>query len=396
MPSGLDSTRGTQIHKTMAMYLSHCARKGVGVDLDAFDQFSRGAGSQAAKILIGLRDGFVVDHDHLLATEVKMSLDEFFHPTEVADEIEDIAVDSGLEPAYEGTLDGLSVFRSEYRILIDDFKSHVRPFEPSDKPQGKQYALFVFQHFSWVQTVTFRLIFVRYKNLTREITYTREQLPELIDSVRSARARQQMLHDDYEAERDIEAIPGPHCQYCPLLANRECPIAEMNYEMQLTPEDRLKFNIWYGIFSRVNNTVLKDVINATGRAVVLRDYNGKIYKYGPVEKESKVYPLFRKSAGGGLLRDHAGNPILPIIDLLLDHIYVNPDDTEWITKLVISGTKLESALKAKSRVDIHQSISDTADTITKVAMKLSKPLDSLPEDDDDDDERDDLDDGDEF
>lgn len=383
MPSGMDSARGTEIHKTMAAYLSHCARKSIGSDLEAFDHFSRGAGPQAAKILVGLRDGFVVDHEHLLATEIKMALDEFFHPTSVAEELQGIATDSGLESAYEGTLDGIYVFREEQRIQIDDFKSHVRPFEPEEKPQSKEYALFIFQHFPWVKIVVFRLIFVRYRNLTREVAYTRDNIPALIDAVRSARARQQMLHDDYDAGRDIDAIPGAHCPYCPLLANRECPIAEFNYEMQLTMIDRLKYAIWYSAFSRVNNQVLKDHTNATGRKVVLKDYNGKVYIYGPVEKESHAYPLFKASPQGGLLRDHHGHPILPIIDLLLEHVNMNPDDVDWLLKLVISATKLESALGAKKRVIIHQAVTDTADAVTKVSLKISKPLDSLPEDDED-------------
>lgn len=100
VPGGLDAARGTEIHKTMAAYLSHCARKQVGMDLDAFEQFSRGAGPQAHKILSGLRDGYVVDHEHLFATEIGMALDEHFQPTDVATEVEGISGDSGLPAVY--------------------------------------------------------------------------------------------------------------------------------------------------------------------------------------------------------------------------------------------------------------------------------------------------------
>jgi hypothetical protein len=72
---------------------------------------------------------------------------------------------------------------------------------------------------------------------------------------------------------------------------------------------------------------------------------------------------------------------MPIIDQIEDYAFGNPGDTEWIGKLVISGTKLNSALGAKKRSFLDQSISDTADTVTKVKMKVSKPLDSLPTDD---------------
>ncbi len=392
-PSGIDSARGTEVHRTMALYLSHCTQKQVPSDLEAFDQFSRGAGPQAAKILTGLRDSFTVDYEHLLATEVQMFLDEDFRPTNISPELGETAHDSGKPAAYEGTLDGLYLFPQEVTIQNDDFKSHVRPFDPEDKPQGKQYAVFIFQHFPWVMKVRFRLIFVRYRNLVREVTYDRSDLPVLIDALRSARARQMVLHENHAAGADIEAIPGAQCQYCPLLANRSCPIAEFNYEMQLTPEDRVKFLLWYSAFNRVNSGVLKDYVNASGRNVILRDYNGKIYKYGPVESESKTYPLFKQSAQGGIVRDHHGTPILPIIDLLLDYIASAPDDTEWLPKLSISGTKLNSYLKAKSRVNIHQSITDEANKITKVSLKVSKPLDVLEEEDDEQDDDNEFDDG---
>ena len=41
-PGGLEAARGTEIHEAMASYLSHCARKSIGMDLDAFEIFSLG------------------------------------------------------------------------------------------------------------------------------------------------------------------------------------------------------------------------------------------------------------------------------------------------------------------------------------------------------------------
>jgi PD-(D/E)XK nuclease superfamily len=394
-PSGLDAARGTEIHKTMAAYLSHCARKQVGMDLDAFEIFSRGAGPQAYKILSGLRDGYVVDFAHLFATEISMALDENFQPTDVSNELGGVSVDTGLPAAYQGTLDGLYVFREENKILIDDFKSHARPFDPDDKPQGKQYSLFVFQHFSWVEEVVFRLTFVRYKNLSRSVTYTRKQVPVLIEALRAARARQETLHVKYDAGEEIEAISGAGCVYCPLLSNRECPIAEWNPQSQLTPEDRLKYLLWYSAFSKINSKTLRDYVDGTGKKVILKDYMGRAYVFGPVESESKVYPLFEATATG-IATDKQGNPLMPIVSLLLDTTLVPPDDREWLSKLVISSTKIESALKAKKRVLAHHAITDAAEKVTKAPLKVSKPLDALPPEDEEEDGDGDWEDNDEF
>ena len=60
----------------------------------------------------------------------------------------------------------------------------------------------------------------------------------------------------------------------------------------------------------------------------------------------------------------------------------NEEDRVWLGKLTISSTKLESYLKANKRVYLHQAVSDTAEKVTKVRLKVSKPLDAvdLPED----------------
>lgn len=380
----MEGARGSEIHATTAAIVSHCARKQVPMDLDAFEQFSRGAGPQAYKILAGLRDGFAVDWEHLFATELGMALDEHFQPTDIAPEVEGIALDSGLPSAYQGTLDAVYIFREESHILIDDYKSHAKPFDPEDKPQSKEYALFIFQHFPWVQRVTFRLVFVRYKKLTRTVTYTREQLPVLIEVLKAARARQEMLHAKFEAGEEIEAIPGAHCTYCPLLSDRTCPIAEYNPQMQLTPEERLKFNLWYSAFSRVNNAALKDHVQGTGKSVVLRDYNNRAYVYGPTSTEADILPLFQATAEG-IATDTAGNPVMPIVSLLMDYAHSTPDDTAWMAKATISSSSISSALKTKKRVNIHQAIQDTAEKVTKVKLKVSKPLDAVPDDVEDED-----------
>ncbi len=390
-PGGLESARGTQVHRTLAQYAAWCAHKGVAMDLDAFDRMSKGAGPVAARILSGMRESYSVDHQHLLATELSMSLDENLDPTDASPVVEGESGDSGLPAAFQGTLDALLAFRVELRIQIDDAKSHPRPFDPAETLQGEMYSLLVFKHFPWVEEVKFRLVFVRYRDLSREVVYTREDVPKLIETVKAARARQLMIHEDYEAGREIEAIPGAHCCYCSLLSNRGCPISEFNPQMQLSPEDRLRFHLWYAAFSTVNNKALKEHIQGTGRNVVLKDYNGKAYSYGPVESTSSIFPLFRKTENG-IAMDAQGNPDMPIVSLLLDYAHATPDDAAFLGNLVISSTKLNSYLGTKKRAMLDQAVTDSADKITKATLKVSKPLDSIedePEEDggwDEDDE----------
>jgi hypothetical protein len=403
----MESARGNQVHKAGAAYAAWCAHKGVAMDLEAFDQFAQGAGPAAAKILVGMRESFQIDFAHLLATEVPMSLDENFQPTDVAMSIESESGDSGLPPVYSGILDTLYLIREEAEIDIDDLKTHPRPYDPSDPDkslQGKMYALFAFQHFLWAMKVKFRLIFVRYKNLVREVTYTREDVPMLIESVKAARSRQLMIHADYEAGREIEAMSGAQCIYCPLLSNRSCPIAEYNPQMQLTPSDRLRFNLWYSAFSKVNNKSLKEFVDGTGRNVIVKDYNGRAYSYGPVESESAVFPLFHKTENGIATKckmcyatfDYVPKdgkcpkcangvvaPIMPIVDLIEGYAHGNPDDTKWMGQLLISSTKLNSALGTKKRAFLDQACQDSADKVTKAPLKVSKPLDAVPDEEPD-------------
>jgi hypothetical protein len=366
------------------------------MDLNAFETFSHGAGPQAARILSGLRDGYVVDHEHLFATELSMSLDEQFQPTDVTPEIEGICGDSGLPPWYQGTLDGVYVFRQENKIIVDDFKSHARPFEPSETMQAKMYALLIYQHFTWVETVVFRLTFVRYKNMNRSVEYTRQDVPKLSEEVKAARERQKMIHVNFDNGAEIEVIAGAMCVYCPLLSNRGCPIAEWNPQAQFEPVDRLKFLLWYSAFSKVNSKTLREYVNGTGKRVVLKDYNGKVYVFGPVESESSVYPLFQATPTG-IATDPQGNPVMPIVGLLMDYVHSTPEDTTWMGKLVISSTKLNSYLGTKKRAFLDQACQDTADKVTKATLKVSKPLDECPDDEpEEDSEESNWEDSDEF
>ena len=408
-PGSLESARGNQIHETMARYTSWCAVKNTKADLPMFDKFAEGAGPTAARILSGIRDYLEIDYEHLLATELTMALDEKFRPTAVDERIEESVKDSEEPPAYMGTLDAIYLIREEQHILIPDYKSHARPFEPSDDDkalQGKMYSLFALLHFPWCQSVTFRLIFVRYSKLTREVTYERKDLPKLVEAVKAARDRQRSIHNDMATGKKLQAYSGSQCCYCPLLTDRSCPIASLNENAQATPEEWVRWDIWDREFSRANRKRMKDHIQKTGRAITVPDYNGKIYKFGPKEHESDVMPLFHGTSGSiafrctqcGNASDHAVEsskcpkcwslmrPIMPIVSLLEDYAVGNPGDTGWMGKITLSSSSITSYLKAKARAFLHQSIQDSSDKVTKVKMEVSKPLDEMPNDEPNDDE----------
>lgn len=401
-PGGPESARGTQFHRAMASYAAHCARKGVAMDPPAFDRFAEGVGPAAARILAGIRDSYEVEFKALLATELTLSLDSKMRPTAIPEVLAGVVEGSGEPAAYQGTLDAPYCFEDEKAFRIDDFKTHARPYDPSDDDkslQGKMYSLLVLLHFQWVQVVKFRLIFARYRNLHREVEYTREDVPRLIEAVKAARANQLSIHEDLAAGRTLEAFSGSQCLYCPKLSDRSCPIASWNEQMQLTPEDRVKWDLFYSAFSKVNRKALRDRVEGTGRAVVVRDYNGKAYSFGPESKESRTLPLFKKTAEGIAFRCTgcgaesprpvqdgrcpkcgAGmTPVMPIVSLFEDYANGNPDDVKWLGKAMISSSSVAQPLSTKGRAFLDQSVQDTAVMVPKVTMKTSKPLDTLPD-----------------
>jgi hypothetical protein len=79
---------------------------------------------------------------------------------------------------------------------------------------------------------------------------------------------------------------------------------------------------------------------------------------------------------------------MPVVDELVSYGEGNVKDTDWFGKLVISSTELNSKLGAKKRSFVDQLIQDKSDKVTKVKMKVSKPLDALPEEFDEDSDND--------
>lgn len=337
MPSGLQSARGTEIHKVMSLYVRHCWQRKVPADWEAFDRIALGVGVEAAEILDGMRDSYLVDFEHVYDTELKLAW-----------------------ASYEGTLDVL-LFPTPGKAEIKDYKSHPRPFDCEKTFQAKFYPLLVFLAFPEVEEVEFEYVFVRYSHCTRSVTYTRSDVPKLRQIAESARKRQREIHERYLLDEPNPAYPGRHCQYCPLLQSlTACPISEFNPQAQPSLEERARFAVWLGEVKKVNDQVLHDAVDATGQPVRFSDANGRVTEIGYNPHESFIFPA---------------------VDTMLainDYIEATPDDAEWVSKLVLGASKLKQYLKAKKRSFLHQHITDSvAVPVSKPKFEISHPVEQI-------------------
>ena len=337
-----------------------------------------------------MRDTFVVDWKHVLATEVRLRLDEALNPTKhemgmmasngsligeptllecyqmtpaVFFDSDSIAIEavasrkagavtparrgalaeavftalidifpgldySGLPAAHAGTLDVILINDDATECLIPDYKSHPRPFDP-DTYQSMLYPFMAFKHIPSLRKVIFRLVFVRYgADVIREVAWTRDQMPEMATQLRRARERQLAL----EAEGQGPALPGAHCQYCPKLSRPTlCSIADFNPQINETMEERLRFNVWASEMAKINRAVLKDAVDGSGRPITILDANGKRYEFGCHPTESQVFPLDET-----------------FIQLTRNQIAVSTDTWESM-KLRVSSTRVKGLMKAKKR-----------------------------------------------
>lgn len=347
LPGNLASWRGTEVHHVLALNAWHCKERQVPADWAYFDELTATVSNDAADVLLVQRDYMQVDYQHLVFTEVTLYLDENFQPV-----FED---EPGVVPAgavYKGTLDA-GYRLSEITFVIEDYKSHPQPFEP-DTMQALLYPLMVMQHKPELEAVTFRLRFVRYRNLTREITWTRADLPNMMAELHRARARQQSLHDayargDYDA---LPALPNPGCHYCPLLINGGCPVAEENPYKQ-APEDLLFELRWLDERRSHVRGILKAAEQAAGKAIVVADANGNEMSFGTGPSDSTEYPA--KEIVAKCSEWAAATNDWPLVDGLL-----------------IRSTSIKSKLKTKKRALLEQEIREQG--ITRTRTKTSTKL----------------------
>jgi hypothetical protein len=363
-PDSMQSDRGTEIHHILSEYVRHCVKAKVAVDFPVFDRMAAAAGPVAGPILDGMRDTFVVDWKHVLATETRLRLDNSLNPTitEVSEDGVDIdhtedamvGVDYSGEPAaHAGTLDVILINDDATECLIPDYKSHPRPFDP-DTYQSMLYPFMAFKHIPTLRKVIFRLVFVRYgAEVTREVAWTRDDMPEIAIQLRRARERQLAL----EVAGEGPALPGSHCQYCPKLSRPTlCSIAEFNPQINESMEERLRFNVWAAEQAKVNRQVLKDAVDASGRPIVITNANGEQITFGAKATESLVFPLDET-----------------FIKVTRNQIAVSTDTWESM-KLRVSSTKLKGLMKAKKREGYRAALENSvAEMEVKVKVGICKP-----------------------
>jgi PD-(D/E)XK nuclease superfamily len=345
-PPSLANYRGQEIHDVMAKYIRGCAEQRRPSWWPFFDQLARARGPEARQILRGLRNHYVVDFDHHLGAEQKLRLDHNFQP----------CGERGDTAAFEGTLDHLLGYVTQGKI--EDFKSHPAPFE-AKTPQAHLYPLLVLQHYPEFEQVTFELVFVRYRNCRRAVSWRRSDIPELIDYMQAFRERQVDLHARAD---DAEATPGAHCQYCPKLADVTCPVAEFNPHATHSPEERLRFNIWASQLKAQNNEVLRSYVNASDENVTITDGKGQRYEYGCWDHASTVYPLAK------------------VYHELLEWKRERGEDL--VPRMRVGATELKQMLKAKKRADLAERIGRHLVPVNTPRWGVKKPDGNVEGDDD--------------
>jgi len=334
------AARGIEIHKILAAYLSHLVGTRRATDLEAFDSLTKSASDDAREVLEKFRDNHAFDPEKILATELHIALDENFLPIEL--------LDGARTPDYEGTLD-LVMLDSLTEAEIDDWKSYYQIIDP-DTFQSKLYPLLLMCLNPTLERVRFVLEFVRY-GASRCVEYTRKDLSWLKELAERERARQRRLHEvGVAGAGDLNASPGRHCAWCPLLLNG-CPVAGTNPYGQMTAEERLRFAIWLREAERHNTNLLKELMVELG-PVHYHDANEAAYVADFVPTEKKSYP-YRDS-----------------ISILDQWFKAHPDESRLLDKLTISG--LSSALKAQKREELARKLASVVDVHVETELKIGR------------------------
>jgi hypothetical protein len=375
--------RGTDVHAIHAAYAEHCARKRVPADFVYLDSLCKAAGEEVAQIMETSRDSLSIDWANFFGAEISFGLDEDFHPTFSYDHdgarvfMNPVWGETSKrelkDACYCGIMDLVYILPGGKVAQIVDLKSHPRLF-PADTTQGKMYCLALMMHMPELQEVEFSLRFVRYANAVTTKKYFRSDVPDLMDNMRRARARQVAIHEKVANQETLRAHGGAHCTYCPCTLNPvayPCPIMKLNPNLNMRPEERLNWKLVYGAMAAVNDKVLHQLVDGSGLEIYSQDANGKVYKYGPKESTETTAPLFVQDGKGGFA--------MPILDALMDWANANPKDLilrkgsqPWFCNLRIGWSQLKSYLKANKREIIHNRIKDLVTVKTTVEYGITK------------------------
>ncbi len=356
-PDSIPSERGSEIHRIMSQYVDHCTRLKIASDWNHFNKIAAAAGPVAGPILDGIRDSYQVDWEHVYGTEITLALDEGFRPVDhhgtspLRANSEAFQTLSPEPAAYEGTLDAILISDDATRAKIVDYKSHPAVFE-ADTFQSVLYPFMLFKHLPKLESITFELVFVRYKNCTRALQWKRTDMPEMQATVSRARERQRITHENPD---EALALPCTVCTYCPLAKTLTCPIAEWNEHTALKPEDRLRWKVWLKRMTDFNNPILRAWAEVHG-PVSYKDGNGRIYEFGEMPVPETRYPLDRTS-----------------IQALEDYKTASGEDL-LNGRLNISSTKLKGLLKTQKRESLREIFEESIiETATKPKYAVRTP-----------------------
>lgn len=325
--------RGTAVHSIVAAYVNHLVKTKQQTDYAFLDALAEGAPLDALAVLENIRESYTFEPENVLATEMHIVLDEDFRPTTDPDLI-----------VYEGRLD-LALLPTTTEAEIHDWKSYCRIID-ADTFQSKFYPLLLLCAIPSIERVKFVLEFVRY-GASRDVTYTREDLPKLKKMATAARERQMAIH----ASVPHSASPGRHCMWCPLLTGG-CPMEATNPYANRTAEETLRFAVWLKEATKAANAELKNRM-VEGGPISYRDGNGVEYRAEFAPQTRKSYPLAETSAA------------------IADWMNMHPADAEFTERLTVSG--LSSPLKAKKREELKARLEEVAETRCVTKLRIGKP-----------------------
>lgn len=332
--------RGSEIHKAIAEYVQHLAKTRQATDYTFIRALASSASEESTDILDGFVESFIFDPEKVLAVEWLIQLNSDFSPCE--DRL----------PAFEGTLD-LVTMESETEATIWDWKSYFAIVD-ADTFQSKLYPLLLFSLNPALEKVRFVLQFVRYGSASREVTYTRGDVPKLRQIAENERARQAKLHELVLRGEEPTAAPGRHCSWCSLLQSG-CPMERVNPYTKLTPEKRLMQTVWLKQAYEASLAVMRDLV-VEGGPVECRDDNGSLLRADFRPKMMHSYPLGKA---------------LPVLQ---EWRASHPGDGYMIEGLTVGG--LSSPLKAKKREQLAVRMGAICEERCQTELKVGPAKDS--------------------
>ena len=323
---------GQEGHAMMAAYAGHLKDAGLEEDWGYFENILSYFSNEAQAILRGFIGSMKFDPRTILTTEQRLEYRDASGQPDL------ITVETPLD------------------ATIWDYKNYFDIIE-ADTFQSKLYPLLLMRHNPALESVRFVLVFLRYGK-TREVTWTRDQMPYLESVLKAARARQRNIH---ETKGLAQAIPGRACDYCPLLATSACQVNHWNPRAIMNDADRLLYALYLQAALKHSLAILHERARQT--PIRATDANGRVYEAKYELGEKRTLPL---------------NPALQVLN---EHFVKTGENLSM--RAAISKTSLASLRKAKKRATLDAALTaiEHVRDITKFKFASGN---SEPENDSDD------------